>query len=125
MGLSALLCCGCNQCAELCLFVLPVCTFSVYDIRYIWSFIIFFIVAFLIGGRTDWLKEETHSARQRKKSVRALALYAFSRQIAAVSNLDYIARKLANHSGETIGRKTVVLLPENQNKLSLKCFYSC
>lgn len=99
------------------LFVPPILNFTVYDIRYLWSFIIFIVVSFIIGGRTEKLRQEAKSARQREKSVRAL--YEFSRQIAAVTDLNYIAQELARHSGDTIGRETVVLIPSEQGKLTV------
>lgn len=103
------------------LFVPPILNFTVYDIRYLWSFIIFLAVSFIIGGRTEKLRQEAKSARQREKSVRAL--YEFSRQIAAVTDLTYIAQELARHSGDTIGRETVVLLPSEQGKLIVQGTY--
>lgn len=104
------------------LFVPPILHFTVYDIRYIWSLIIFLVVSFLIGRRTEMLRQETKSSQQREKSVRAL--YEFSRQIAAVTDLAHIAQELANHSGETIGRETVVLLPADQEKLMVQGAYA-
>lgn len=103
------------------LFVPPILDLTVYDMRYIWSFIIFLVVSFLIGGRTEILRQEAQLARQREKSVRAL--YEFSRQIAAVTDMAHIAQQLANHSGETIGRETVVLLPAVQDKLIVQGAY--
>lgn len=100
------------------LFVPPILDFSVYDMRYIWSFIIFLVVSFLIGGRTEKLKQEARMARQREKSVRAL--YEFSRQIASIASTEDIAQKLADYSGETIDRQTVVLLRSDQDKLTVQ-----
>lgn len=104
------------------LFVPPIFNFTVFDIRYLWSFIIFLLVSFLIGGRTEILRQEAISARQREKSVRAL--YEFSRQIAAVTDVMHIAQELAKHSGETIGRKTIVLIPDDQGKLIVQGAYN-
>ena len=97
------------------LFVPPILDFSVYDIRYIWSFAIFLVVSFLIGGRTEKLRQEARIARQREKGVRAL--YDFSRKMAAIGNSKEIAQELANYSGETIGRRTVVLLQNEEERL--------
>ncbi|MDF2570983.1 MAG: kdpD 3 [Sporomusa sp.] len=104
------------------LFVPPILNFTVYDIRYLWSFLIFLVVSFLIGGRTELLRREAQSARLREKSIRAL--YEFSRQIAAVSDMARIAQELANHAGETIGRTTVVLLPDDNDKLNVQSAYN-
>ncbi|BBB92327.1 MAG TPA: DUF4118 domain-containing protein [Methylomusa anaerophila] len=103
------------------LFVSPIFTFSVSDIRYVWSFIIFLFVSFVSGGRTELLRLEAKSARQREKRTRAL--YEFSRGIAAVINLEAIAKELARHAGETIGSKTMVLLPDDKGYLAMAGFY--
>lgn len=97
------------------LFVPPILDFSVYDMRYIWSFVIFLIVSFLIGGRTELLRQEARMARQREKGVRAL--YDFSRKTAAIGSSKEIAQELAHYSGETIGRRTVVLLQNEEERL--------
>ena len=97
------------------LFVPPVFTFSAYDIHYIWSFVIFLLISYFIGGRTELLRAEAKTARQREKSVRTL--YDFSREIAAVVDLGLIAQKLASHMGESLGRSTRVLLPNPKNVL--------
>ena len=91
------------------LFVPPLFTFSVDDVRYLWSFLSFLIVAFVIGGRTDSLRVEANTAKQRERSTRAL--YEFSREIAAVIDTKTIAARLASQAAETIGKPIVVLLP--------------
>lgn len=97
------------------LFVPPVYTFSVYDMRYLWSFITFLIVAFVIGGRTEFLRAEAASARQRERSTRAL--YEFSKDIAAVIDISIIAHGLAKQAADTVDRAIVVMMPDNSGKL--------
>jgi two-component system sensor histidine kinase KdpD len=97
------------------LFIPPVFTFTVDDIRYAWSFITFLIVAFVIGGRTELLRNEAALARNREKST--AALYKFSREIAAVVDLETVVRELAVQAAETLGRKVIVLLPDGENRL--------
>ncbi|MBP2662561.1 MAG: kdpD 3 [Firmicutes bacterium] len=99
------------------LFTPPVMTFAVSDIRYLWSFIIFLVVSFSIGRRTELLRKEVQLARQRETSVRTL--YDFSRQIAAVIDLNQIAWNFVKHTGVAIGHNTVMLLPDNNRKLVL------
>lgn len=90
-------------------FVDPVFTFNVADIRNVWSFGIFLVLSFFIGKRTEALREETKRAWRQEKSTRAV--YEFSRDIAAVTDLRSIAASLARHAGGTIGRSVVVVLP--------------
>ena len=66
------------------LFIPPTYTLSVDDVRYIWSFITFLLVAFIIGGRTEVLINEAATASQRERSM--AALYEFSREIAAIAD---------------------------------------
>ena len=57
------------------LFITPIFTFSVDDVRYLWSFITFLLVAFVIGGRTDSLRLEAATARQREKKYAGLVRF--------------------------------------------------
>jgi len=100
------------------LFVPPIFTFTVYDIKYIWSFVIFMLISFFIGGQTEQLRAEAKIAKQREKSIRAL--YDFSREIAAVVDLNQIAHEMAAHMGENLGRSTRVLLPDNKDVLTVR-----
>ena len=54
------------------LFIPPTFTLSVDDVRYIWSFITFLLVAFVIGGRTEVLINEAATASQRERSMAAV-----------------------------------------------------
>lgn len=103
------------------LFIPPIFTFSVNDIHYIWSFIIFLVISYFIGGRTELLRSEAKAARQRENSIRTL--YEFSREIAAVVDLDRIAQKMASHMGETLGRSTRVLLSDNRDGLTVRGYH--
>ncbi|WP_378956513.1 ATP-binding protein [Pelosinus sp. sgz500959] len=104
------------------LFIPPIFTFSVSDIQSIWSFVIFLLVSFFIGGRTELLRSEARTARQREKSIRAL--YDFSREIAGVVDLDRIVQKLASHMGENLGRSIRVLLPDSRDVLMVQGYHN-
>lgn len=99
------------------LFIPPTLTFTVHDIRHALSFIIFLIVAFIIGSKTEQLKSEALSARIRERSSRTL--YEFGREIVGVSDLAVIARELSTHVAETLEREVVVLFPRGENSLEL------
>ncbi|HWR38084.1 MAG TPA: sensor histidine kinase KdpD [Patescibacteria group bacterium] len=103
------------------LFVPPFFEFTVADIRYIWSFGIFMLVAFVLGGRTEALRQEATVARSREKSTRAL--YEFSREIAAVIDMDTIARELARRAADTLERPVALLLPESDGRLGSRAYY--
>ena len=99
------------------LFIPPVFTFSISDLRYVWSLPIFIFVAFVTGGQTEKLRVEAMLARQREKSTRAL--YTFSREIAAVVDVNIIVRNLVDQSWQTLERPVAVFLPEKNGKLLL------
>ncbi len=92
-----------------------------YDIHYIWSFVIFLVISYFIGGRTELLRSEAKTARQREKNIRTL--YDFSREIAAVVDLDRIAQELAKHMGENLNRSTRVLFPDAQDVLFVRGYH--
>ena len=96
-------------------FIDPVMTFSISDVRYIWSFIIFFVLSAIIGGRTEKLHQENRQTRQRERSIRAV--YEFSREIAAVGDVDRIAASLARQAGENVDRKVLVILVDGEQKM--------
>ena len=99
------------------LFVPPFYTFSVDDMRYLWSFFTFLIVAFVIGGRTELLRREAVAAKLREKNTQAL--FEFSREIAAVIDLDTIVRQLAKRVADALGRRIMVMLPDEKGRLSV------
>ena len=98
-------------------FTLPVFSLTISDLRYLWSLPIFLLIAFIIGGQTEKLRVEAMLARQREKSTRAL--YAFSRDIAAVVDNNVIVRNLAEQAWQTLERPVAVFLPKGSDKLLL------
>jgi two-component system sensor histidine kinase KdpD len=104
------------------LFISPTYTLSVDDVRYIWSFITFLLVAFIIGGRTEVLINEAAAASQRERGM--AALYEFSREIAAIADLDTILRKLAVQVAEAFGQRALVLIPDENGVLVIRADHS-
>lgn len=98
-------------------FTLPIFSLRVSDLRYAWSLPLFLLIAFVIGRQTEKLRVEAMLARQREKSTRAL--YAFSREIAAVVDVNVIVRNLADQSWQALERPVAVFLPQKDDKLVL------
>lgn len=103
------------------LFLTPLTHISADSLRYLWSFVTFLFVAFVLGGRTDHLRAEAAAARVRERSTRAL--YHFSREIAAVTDLKTIAQGMATQAGGAINRAIAVLLPDENGRLRLWAEY--
>lgn len=92
------------------LFLEPVFTFNIYDIRYLWSFLIFGLVAFLVGGKTESLRRELQSTRRRESNVNSL--YRFSSRIAAVDDAQTIMEEFVSHVGRELQRTVLIMVPE-------------
>lgn len=90
----------------------PIFTFTIYDIRYLWSFLIFGLVAFLVGGKTESLRRELESTRRRESNVNSL--YRFSSRIAAVDDAVTIMEEFVSHVGRELQRTVLILLPESK-----------
>lgn len=99
------------------LFIPPFYSFHISDIRYISSLPIFLLVAFVTGGQTERLRQEAELARQREKATRAL--YDFSREIAAVVDVNIIVQKLASEATQALEQPVAVFLPQPQGGLTL------
>lgn len=99
------------------LFVPPTGSFSVSDLRYIISFIIFVLVALFTGTLSNRLKAEVKSCRERGD--RLAALYSLSRDIAAVAELEPLLEKITQKVAETLERPVALLLPDKEGKLQI------
>ena len=89
--------------------------------HYLWSCATFLFVAFVIGGRTEMLRSEALAARIREKSTRAL--YYFSREIVAITDLKTITQKMVKHAAEAINHQVTVLLPSENGVLGVWAEY--
>lgn len=99
-------------------FVPPFLSFTVSDVRYIISFAIFVLVALITGTLSDKLRKQINYSRQREG--RVSALYALSRDIAAVHKMDDVLESIAGKIANTLEGQVVLLLPNENAKLELK-----
>ncbi|HWQ88847.1 MAG TPA: DUF4118 domain-containing protein [Desulfitobacteriaceae bacterium] len=99
-------------------FVPPVFTFTVADIHYLLSFMIFMLVGLITGTLSARLKEQINYSRQREN--RISALYALSRDIAAEHKLDVVLKSIADNVASTLEGQVVLLLPDESAKLVLQ-----
>lgn len=99
-------------------FVPPIFTFTVADIRYVLSFVIFMLVGIITGTLSDRLKKQVNYSRQRES--RVSALYALSRDIAAVGQLDDVLESIVSNISGTLEGQVVLLLPNEKGKLVLQ-----
>lgn len=102
------------------LFLEPVFTFTIYDIRYLWSFLIFGLVAFLVGGKSESLRKELESTRRRESNVNSL--YRFSSRIAAVDATETIMEEFVSHVGRELQRTVMIFVPEAKTLRLHACY---
>ncbi|HUW64961.1 MAG TPA: sensor histidine kinase KdpD [Spirochaetia bacterium] len=96
-------------------FVPPALSFTVNDVRYLFSFVIFLLVALFTGSLSGRLRLQITSSRQRE--TRTAALYALSRDIAAVSELQPVLESVTRKIAETVQGRVVALLPDKSGQL--------
>jgi two-component system, OmpR family, sensor histidine kinase KdpD len=89
-------------------FVPPVLSFTVSDVRYVFSFVIFLLIALVTGTMATKLRNELEKTRQRER--RTLALYALSREIAAETDLQQVLKTFVEKMAEAINGEVIVLI---------------
>jgi|GEM_PF-1764369 len=89
-------------------FVPPVLSFTVSDVRYVFSFVIFLLIALVTGTIATKLRNELEKTRQRER--RTLALYALSREIAAETDLQQVLKTFVEKMAEAINGEVIVLI---------------
>jgi Osmosensitive K+ channel histidine kinase len=99
-------------------FVPPIYMFTVADIRYLLSFTIFLLVGLITGTLSARLKNQIYYSRQRES--RVSALYALSKDIAAVDKLDTVLESIVSNIASTLEGRVVLLLPNENAKLVLR-----
>ena len=99
-------------------FISPMETFAVSDLRYVWSFFLYFAVAYGVGKRTDTLKQEVQTARRRERNLNRL--YQFSVDMTAVEDRDTLTRSFARHAAKSLNRDVCVFFPENEGRLTCR-----
>ncbi len=99
-------------------FVPPSFRFMFHDPRYLFSFVIFLLVALFTGSLSGRLRLQITSSRQREN--RTAALYALSREIAAVSDLSPVLESVTRKIAETVQGQVVAILPDKGGQLQLQ-----
>jgi two-component system, OmpR family, sensor histidine kinase KdpD len=99
-------------------FVPPIFTFTVADIRYLLSFVIFLLVGLITGTLSARLKKQIYYSRQRES--RVSSLYALSKDIAAVDKLDAVLESIVSNVASSLEGRVVLLLPNENAKLVLR-----
>jgi len=91
------------------LFVAPVFTFAVSDVRYLFTFAVMLLVGLVTSSLAARIRMQAVAARQREE--RTAALYALSRELASTRGVDQLLTIAVRHISEVFRSQVVVLLP--------------
>lgn len=97
-------------------FVPPYYTFAVSDKEYVLTFAVMLLTALVISALTHRVRSQATGARRRER--RTAALLGLSRDLAAARTDEEIARATRQHVGEAVSGRAVLLLPDDQQKLT-------
>jgi two-component system sensor histidine kinase KdpD len=99
------------------LFVQPVFTFAVADLRYLLTFGMMLVTALVISGFTLRIREQADSARQRER--RTASLYALSRDLADTRTRADIVQVARRHLADTFECGMQILAPDPDGTLDV------
>ncbi len=97
-------------------FVPPYYTFAVSDVRYLFTFMVMFVVAFLMSRLTLRVREQARSAIQGER--RTAALYGMSRKLVHERGIENLSEIAIKHVAEVFSSRAVVLVPDDKGQLT-------
>ncbi len=98
-------------------FVPPYFTFAVNDIRFVVTFGVMFVVAYVISQLTLRIREQSEASRKRERNT--AALYALSRQLARERKKERIYDVAAKHISEVFQSRIVFLAFDEKGELAV------
>lgn len=98
------------------LFVAPYFTFSVADARYLVTFVVMLLVAFIISHLTASLRSRIEAAAHRER--RAEVLYALSKDLTACRKTEDIIGIAVHHIHAEFGGHSIILLPGEEGRIT-------
>ncbi len=96
-------------------FIPPYYSFAISDIRYLITFSVMFVVAFVISRLTLRVREQADAARQRER--RTAALYHLSRELVSERKKDRLSAIAVKHISEVFSSQAVLLIPDDKGNL--------
>lgn len=96
-------------------FIPPFRNISVSDIRYLLTFCIMLVVAWVTGSLSDRLRQQIRHAQQRENSM--ALLYSLSRELTATSSLEEVLRVIIKNNNAATGGETIILMPDKNGNL--------
>jgi two-component system, OmpR family, sensor histidine kinase KdpD len=99
------------------IFVPPFFSFAVTDLSHIVTFGVMFLVAVVISGLTNRIRDQADSARGRER--RTASLYAVSRELGTATARPALLQTAAAHVTEVFDVKVAILLPGRGEELEI------
>ncbi len=96
-------------------FIPPYYTFAVSDARHFVTFIVMFMVAFVISRLTHRVQDQANAARQRERIT--AALYNLSRKLVHERGIEKLSFLAVKHISEVLSAHVVILVPDEWEKL--------
>lgn len=96
-------------------FIPPFYTFTVNDVRYFLTFIVMFVIAFVISTLTLRTRNQAEAAKQRE--LRTAALYSLSRKLVHERGIEQLSAIAIKHISDVFSSHIVVLVPDESGKL--------
>lgn len=93
-------------------FVPPYLSFTVEDLRYLISFVVYLAVAILTASLAGRLRQQLEMVKAREATTNSL--YALSRQMTAITDLNTLLVNIATQVSLTLGKPAAVYLPDGQ-----------
>ena len=97
-------------------FVPPYLTFAVADFRHATTFIVMFVVAIVISGLTQRVRNEASAARERE--LRTATLYELSRELAGAQDSQSVIQTAASLIEKVFRSKVTVFTPEPDGRVA-------
>lgn len=96
-------------------FVPPYLSFTVEDLRYLISFAVYLAVAILTASLAGRLRQQLERVKAREATTNSL--YALSRQMTAITDLNTLQVNIATQVSLTLAKPAAVYLPDGQGDL--------
>ena len=98
-------------------FVRPYFTFAVSDARYLLTFGVMLVIAFVMSRLTARIRQQAEASREREE--RTAALYAMSRELAVLRKEDDIVRAGVRHLRNTFNTDVVVVTADEDGRVGV------
>lgn len=98
-------------------FIPPYYTFTVHNVRYFITFVVMFMIAFVISRLTHRVRDQADASRQREK--RTAAMYSLSRKFVHERGIEKLSAIAIRHISEVFSSRVVILVPDEHGKLGI------